>query len=146
MIVSEVAPGRKEFATQFGADLVLDPREDGLISRCRDYCEERGPDIVFDAAGVQEGLDLAIRVSRVGATIVNIAAWERPATINPMEMIIGEKKYVGTMTYVRRDFEEVLDAVASGKSPIFRLVWRFKVLLFLSVNLPDQDAANIRPI
>jgi hypothetical protein len=63
-----------------------------------------------------------------------------------MEMIIGEKKYVGTMTYVRRDFEEVLDAVASGKSPIFRLVLRFKVLVFLSVNLPDQDAANTRPI
>lgn len=125
VIVSELTPGRKEFAAQFGADLVLDPREGDMASKCRDYCDGRGPDIVFDAAGVQQGLDLAVRVSRVGATIVNIAAWEKPATINPMEMIVGEKKYVATMTYVRKDFEEVLEAVASGKCDSFALEYMF---------------------
>jgi len=114
VIVSEVMSGRQAFAKQFGADHVFNPRHDGFLSRCKKLCGDHGPDIVFDAAGVQEGLDQAIRVSRVGATIVNIAAWEKPATINPMELIIGEKKYTGALTYLRQGFEHVIAAVASG--------------------------------
>jgi len=64
---------------------------------------------------VQAALDSAFRALRTGGTVVNIAAWERAPTVNVMEMIVGEKKYMAIMTYVKRDFEDVLEAVVRGE-------------------------------
>jgi threonine dehydrogenase-like Zn-dependent dehydrogenase len=75
-------------------------------------------DVVFDAAGVQAGLDDAIKRCRVGASIMNIAAWKGRAEIDTLLMILGEKRFQAVFTYVRRDFEEVIEAVAAGESAL----------------------------
>ncbi len=52
IIVSEMAPRRKEFAKQFGAHYVLDPSKDDVVARVKDICDGRGVNVAFDAAGV----------------------------------------------------------------------------------------------
>lgn len=46
---------------------------------------------------------------------MNIAIWEKTATINPTKMLLKEKKYQGVITYARGDFKEVLEAISEGK-------------------------------
>lgn len=116
IIASEVAPGRKDFAKKFGAHHVLDPTKDDIVAKVREICGGIGADVAFDAAGVQAGLNQALKAIRAQGTLVNIAVWEKPAQLQMNDLIFRERKYVGVTTYVEGDFREVLDAMASGKS------------------------------
>ena len=132
IIVSEVAPRRKEFAKQFGANYVVDPTKEDVVKRVKELCDGQGAHVVFDAAGVQPGLDIAILALRARGTLVNIAVWEKNATITPNQFLFreksmgcvgstsrltssGERKYMGVATYQEGDFQAVLDAIASGE-------------------------------
>ncbi|QDS73804.1 hypothetical protein FKW77_005945 [Venturia effusa] len=115
IIVSEMAAARKQFARDFGATHVLDPTKDDIVASCRSLCEDQGVHIVFDAAGVQAGLDQAVDAVRARGTIVNIAVWEKPCTIHPNKLVFKERKYLGIATYVDGDFQEVMDAISEGR-------------------------------
>lgn len=117
IIVSEMASRRKEFAKQFGAHYVLDPSKDDIVARVREICEGQGANVAFDAAGVQPGLDQAIQAIRARGTLVNIAIWEKTATITPNWLCFRERRYMGVATYVEGDFQDVIDALSSGKLP-----------------------------
>lgn len=94
IIVSEVAEQRKQFAQQFGADYVIDPSKDDIPKRVKEIDPSgEGANCVFDAAGVQAGLDAAIDSLRVRGTLVNIAIWEKSAQIMPTKILLKEKKY-----------------------------------------------------
>jgi 2-desacetyl-2-hydroxyethyl bacteriochlorophyllide A dehydrogenase len=122
IIVSEMAARRKQFATEFGADYVLDPTTDDIVARCRELCEDQGVHVVFDAAGVQAGLDQAVEAVRARGTIVNIAVWEKPCTIHPNKLVFKERKYLGIATYVQGDFQEVMDAISEGRMKPDRMI------------------------
>lgn len=115
IIVSEIASRRREFAKQFGADYVLDPTRDDVAARVREICDNKGANIAYDAAGVQAGLDQAVLSVRARGTIVNIAVWEKTATFIPNHFTFRERRYMGIATYVEGDFQEVIDAIASGQ-------------------------------
>ena len=115
IIVSEIALRRKEFAKDFGADYVLDPTKDDIPRRVREICDNKGAHLVYDCAGVQVGLDQAILATRTRGTIVNIAVWEKSASIIPNHLCFRERGYMGIATYVEGDFQEVIDAIASGE-------------------------------
>jgi len=51
---------------------------------------------------------------RAHGTFLNIAIWEKPATISPNIITFSERKYQGIATYERGDFKEVLDAISNG--------------------------------
>ena len=116
IIVSEVAPRRKEFAKQFGAHYVLDPTKDDIVAKVREICDGQGANVAFDAAGVQAGLDQAILAIRARGTLVNIAIWEKAASIQPNSLVFRERSYMGVATFVKGDFQDVIDAIASGTS------------------------------
>jgi threonine dehydrogenase-like Zn-dependent dehydrogenase len=115
IIVSEVANQRKLFAQQMGATHVLDPTKDDVVARCKEICDNKGPDVAFDCAGVQASLDTAFDAIRPRGTVVNIAIWEKDAILHPTRVLLKEKKYQGIVTYTREDYEQVLDAIIKGK-------------------------------
>lgn len=115
VIVSEVAQRRKEFAKEFGADHVIDPSKEDFIARCRELSGGDGVDIIFDCAGVQAAVGPAVEALRFQGTLVNVAIWEGGATIMPTRFVVGEKKYMGALTYIRGEFEEVIQALADGR-------------------------------
>lgn len=124
IIVSEVASRRRDFARHFGAHYVLNPMEEDVVSRVRELCDGSGVNVAFDAAGVQAGLDQAIQAIRARGTLVNIAIWEKTATITPNWLVFRERKYMGVATYQDGDFQDVIDAVASGTSSDYMKVVR----------------------
>ncbi|OMP85507.1 (R,R)-butanediol dehydrogenase [Diplodia seriata] len=120
IIVSEVSPRRKEFARRFGAHHVLDPSsagDDGDVpARCRALSPDGGGvHVVYDCAGAQAGLDVAVQAVRARGTVVNIAIWERRCTIFPNDFCFRERSYMGVATYQAGDFQDVLDAIADGR-------------------------------
>lgn len=71
--------------------------------------------MTFDAAGVQPGLEQAIHALRARGTHVNIAIWEKPCSIFPSDIMFKERTYLGVATYVKADFQEVIDAISDGR-------------------------------
>jgi len=115
IIVSEVSHRRREYAKQFGATHVVDPTQEDVVARCRELCDGVGPHVAFDAAGVQIGLDVAVKAIRARGTIVNIAVWEKPFTLNPTDMVFRERSWMGIATYQDGDFQAVMEAISEGR-------------------------------
>lgn len=115
IIVSEISATRRKFASDFGAQILLDPAKDNIVERCREICDGEGVDVAFDAAGTQAGLDAAVNAVRARGMIVNIAIWDQRATIQPNLLVLKERSYMGVATYCDGDFQEVIDAISSGK-------------------------------
>ncbi|KAK5116376.1 hypothetical protein LTR62_007923 [Meristemomyces frigidus] len=115
IIVSEISTMRKQYAKDFGAHVVLDPTKDDIVARCRELTGGQGVHVTFDAAGVQPGLDAAILALRARGTHVNIAIWEKRASFFPNDLVFREKSYLGVATYVAGDFQEVIEAISTGK-------------------------------
>ncbi|KAF2460517.1 chaperonin 10-like protein [Lineolata rhizophorae] len=122
IIVSEVSSQRKAYARQFGATHIIDPLVENVRQRCQELCEGQGVHVVFDCAGVQAGLDEAVHAVRARGTIVNVAIWEKPCTINPNVLVFKERKYLGVATYMEGDFQQVLDAISEGRMSPERMI------------------------
>lgn len=115
IIVSEVSSMRKDFARTFGAHIIIDPSKEDLVARCLELCENQGVNVGFDAAGVQVALNAAMKSIRVRGTLVNIAIWEKPAQLMMNDLVFRERHYMGVATYVKGDFEQILNAISSGR-------------------------------
>ncbi len=115
IIVSEISTSRQKFAKHFGATEILDPRKDDVVKRCQELTGGEGVDIVFDCAGVAVGLEAACKAIKVKGTVVNIAIWEKAVPFQPNNLVFKEGKYVACLGYVKQDFKDVIQAIASGE-------------------------------
>lgn len=136
IIVSEVSTRRREFATYFGADHVLDPIKDDVVAKVHQICGGQGVNIAYDAAGVQVGLDTAILAIRARGLLVMIAVWEKTATITPNQLAFRERRYQGVATYQEGDFQAVLDAISSGEC--FSEKWPYH-------SIDDSASGRLKP-
>lgn len=140
IIVSEVAKRRRDFALQFGANHVLDPTAVDLVTEVEKLTGGLGADVAFDCAGVQAAVDAAFLAIRARGTLVNVAVWEKRASLNMNQFVFRERAYMGgeesslsplvlktktknssadqlltVATYQLGDFEAVIDAISSGR-------------------------------
>lgn len=119
IIVSEISASRQKFAKHFGATTILDPRHEDVVKRVKELTGGEGVDIVFDCAGVAVGLEAACKAIKVKGTVVNVAIWEKAVPFQPNDLVFREGKYVACLGYVKQDFRDVIQAISSGKSPLF---------------------------
>ena len=63
---------RKELARHFGADVVVDYREEDVVGRILALTDGQGVDSAIEALGAQQSLEACIRVTRPGGTISNV--------------------------------------------------------------------------
>ncbi|KAJ9613272.1 hypothetical protein H2200_003214 [Cladophialophora chaetospira] len=115
IIVSEVSGRRREFAKQFGAHHTVDPTKVDVVEEVEKLTGGEGADVGFDAAGVQPAVDTAFRAIKARGTLVNIAVWEKRATLAMNDIVFRERAYMGIATYSLGDFEAVIDAISTGK-------------------------------
>jgi threonine dehydrogenase-like Zn-dependent dehydrogenase len=116
IIVSEISPRRKQYAGEFGAHHVIDPRKEDVVKEVQRLTHGEGADIAFDAAGVQVGVDTAMLAIKARGTLVNIAVWEKRATLNMNDVVFRERAYTGVACYALGDFEQVIEAISTGRS------------------------------
>lgn len=95
IIVSEVSSRRREFAKQFGAHHVIDPVKSDIVAEVEKLTNGEGADVGFDAAGVQPAVDTAFKAIKARGTLVNIAVWEKRATLNMNDVVFRERGYMG---------------------------------------------------
>ena len=95
IIVSEVSNKRREFAKQFGAHHTIDPTKGDVVEMVEGLTDGEGADVGFDAAGVQVAVDTALKAIKARGTLVNIAIWEKRASLNMNDVVFRERGYMG---------------------------------------------------
>ena len=67
---------RLKLALAMGADVAIDTASQPLVETVLDATRGRGADVVLEAAGSEETVNAAIRIARMGATVMLIGTLE----------------------------------------------------------------------
>jgi threonine dehydrogenase-like Zn-dependent dehydrogenase len=81
IIAVDPLPSARQRALEFGADLALDPTEDGFLARVWAATGGRGLDVAFDFAGVPSVREQADAALGLGGSLVLVGLTPAPLTI-----------------------------------------------------------------
>jgi len=107
--------GRRDAATAFGADVVLDGRQVDLV----EYCKENDLlfPAIFDCAGPVDAMWTLQQVVAPNGTCVLLALTDEPAPINVRLAIRKGLHIVGSSAYTREIFRSAVGHLAAGRIP-----------------------------
>lgn len=126
VVMTEVTEQRTHQAYKFGATLVVNPlsrcqvslkagKSEDMVTRAVHDLLGEGVDVTYDAVGLQSTLDTALRATKPGGTIFNVAIHEKPLLLNLNDIARAETKLMGGICQTNEDVQHVLEVMASGK-------------------------------
>jgi L-iditol 2-dehydrogenase len=121
VVVSDISAARRELAHAAGADIVFDPREEGVEEKIKAQFT-RGLDAAFDCAGREASLLTALRLTRRGAAIVLTAIFQPMVTIPMVQVQRAERQLIGVQMYKREDFEKTIELLEQKKLDLSGIV------------------------
>lgn len=81
-----------------------------------------GPEVVFEASGRPESIERAAHLARVGGRVVLLASYHSPAEMTSGHWFNRGISLLPSIAYTQEDFEEALDAIATRRVDVSRLV------------------------
>ncbi|MBN9109346.1 MAG: 2,3-butanediol dehydrogenase [Pseudonocardia sp.] len=121
VVVVEPAQVRKAKAPVAGATHVLDPTTTDVVAEVHELTKGRGADVSFECAGIDAVLASAIRSTRAGGTVVNVAIWGHEASVAMNDLVFREVNVLGSLAYAN-DHPATIEMVASGKVDPFQFI------------------------
>ncbi len=124
-ILVEPSAYRRNLALDYGIPHVIDPSATPVQEHIRDLTEGIGADVVIDASGKDEGVNLGLNATRPEGTFI-FAGAGREAKINPWSHFL-EKEITayGVWYFVDADYYGILDAYRKGLNVEKMLTHRF---------------------
>ncbi|OJT03695.1 (R,R)-butanediol dehydrogenase [Trametes pubescens] len=106
---------RCALAHKYGASAVYDASTGiDVVAETLKATNGRGADVVVDCAGSQSTLDTALKATRPGGTVMNVAGWTARPTIDMNLMLMKELVLANSIGYAG-DHPELIQALADGK-------------------------------
>jgi L-iditol 2-dehydrogenase len=105
-------------ASQMGADYVLNIREIAdPVAEVRALTEGRGADYVIEAVGSPATYRQALAMVRPGGTVAafGITGVDDVISVRPFDLVLGEKKVVGSCAGVGNDWTDAITLLAHGR-------------------------------
>lgn len=72
VVTTATRPERARLSSQFGADVVIDPRREDAIESIRSLVGADGVDCAIEALGTHETFEQCVRITKAGGTVVNV--------------------------------------------------------------------------
>ena len=114
VFVSEPAPARSEAALGLGADAVIDPSIEDVVSLMVSLTGGLGPHVVFECAAAKPTLDQALSMARVGGEVVLVSlAWE-PTSVLTVDWVGRQVKLVSSAGSTPEDWRISMELIRSG--------------------------------
>jgi (R,R)-butanediol dehydrogenase / meso-butanediol dehydrogenase / diacetyl reductase len=110
----EISQLRIETARRLGAEAVDSSRgvADALASVLGDGDEI---DVVVECSGEPTLANAAITAVRAGGTMVVVAIYDEPMTLDPTLLVLKELRLQGSVAYIAQDFREAIDLLSRGE-------------------------------
>ncbi len=95
----DAVPARLEMARRFGADVVIDYREQDPIAAIKRLTGGRGVDVAIEALGRQETFENALKAIRPGGTLSSLGVYSGKlvAPYEPLYAGLGDQRIVTTL-------------------------------------------------
>jgi (R,R)-butanediol dehydrogenase/meso-butanediol dehydrogenase/diacetyl reductase len=133
VVVVEPNASRAELARRVGADAVLDPTREDLRERVRAECGARGPDVVFECAGIPQTIDQSAEFVRRGGVISLVGLANEPAQISPGTWLAKEVHLVASLGTLHEEFAMAQELILDGRLQIDPLITSKRGLSELSL-------------
>lgn len=114
VIVSEPTEVRRKQVAEF-VKLVVDPVKEDVEQKCKELVGVDGVEIVFDCAGVPQGLESAFKAVRYEGLYIMVAVWEKPMVVPNWQFLLKHITMKGTLIMDNGDFAEVMQMMTDGK-------------------------------
>jgi D-arabinose 1-dehydrogenase-like Zn-dependent alcohol dehydrogenase len=106
-------PQSVAMAAGLGADLLIDSSKEDFLPK---IMKEMGPlDVVVDTIGTRESLPMAMEACRRGGKVVVLGYVSPTLEIPSYDLVIREKRVLGSRGVTRNEFREVVGLVNSGR-------------------------------
>lgn len=110
---TDLSDAKLERARAFGAAHTINPARESFLDVARKVVG--GFDVVLDNVGIKETLRDAVTACRNGGTVVAMGYVEPALEIPSYDVVIREKRVVGSRGVSRSEFREVVRLVNSGQ-------------------------------
>lgn len=121
VVAADLSPTRRALAATFGADEVVDPRDEPAIAAWR-RVDGRKRLVIFEAVGVPGLIDQAMKDAPRNATVLVVGVCMEPDTIRPMRAVVKELTVKFAFGYDPAEFAETLRRISSGELDVAPMI------------------------
>ncbi|MBI4220369.1 MAG: zinc-binding dehydrogenase [Chloroflexi bacterium] len=115
VLVSEPAAARAKAAAALHADAVFDPTREDVTAKMVEMTDGRGPDVIFDCAGIGSTLDQAMNTVRRSGQVVLVAVPWQPMPVLPVDWMAREIRFQTSWGSAPGDWKIALELMRTGK-------------------------------
>jgi len=142
LIVIDLADSKLELAKRLGADMAINARNEDPVERVMALTDGRGADVVVEASGSGDGLNMASAIVRHNGTICVYSHYMKPLTVNMHRWHEDCLNIVHTCL-THRTREEMVVGVREAFRLVKKGLFNVKPLLNRSYRLSEiADAFN----
>jgi 2-desacetyl-2-hydroxyethyl bacteriochlorophyllide A dehydrogenase len=115
--VLQPSPIKRQMALDYGADLGLNPREEGvgLRKKILDLYRGAGPDVVYECAGTPDAFETSMNIVKYGGQIIMLGSTKQNSAINESMFVRPEIEVKGSFVYTKDEISMCLDFISQGR-------------------------------
>ncbi len=115
ILVSEPVQSKRELAQQFGADAVIDPMNDDLLTSGFQITKGTGFEIVYECVGIPELISTAMNAVGAGGVVCQLSVIYQDISINPAMMTFKEISLLASYGNTHEENKQCLQWMAEGR-------------------------------
>ncbi len=122
VMIADMLESRLNLAKEYGADMIVNVKEKDLHESSLEFTNGNGFDVCVEACGAPETFLSCIDEASHGANIILIGNGKRNTDFLHSIILKKELNIFGSRNAFTKDFEELIDLVASGKVDVMKMV------------------------
>ena len=122
IVVADILDNRLDLAKQYGADAVVNTKNESLAEFTERFTEGRGFDVCIEACGAPETFLGCIDSCAFSGNIILIGNGKRDTTFLHSVILKKELNIHGSRNALRDDFINNIDLVAEGRADVMKMV------------------------
>lgn len=122
VMIADMLESRLNLAKEYGADMIVNVKEKDLHENALEFTNGNGFDVCVEACGAPETFLSCIDEASHGANIILIGNGKRNTDFLHSIILKKELNIFGSRNAFTKDFEELIDLVASGKVDVMKMV------------------------
>lgn len=115
LVAVDTDDARLDVASRLGAGTALNPRRQDVVASVQQMTSGRGADVVVDAVGAAETRRSAVSLARRGGEVVWLGLHDDPTQLSGFEVVLGERKVLGSFAVTHRNLRTAMGLFAHGK-------------------------------
>ena len=120
--VSDLLDSRLALAKEYGADMVINTKNQSLAEAAKAFTSGDGFDVCIEACGLPETFLACIENAAFAANIILIGNGKRETSFNHSVLLKKELNIFGSRNSFKSDFQSLIELVAAGKADVLKMV------------------------